>query len=216
MQINEHGWYVTFISIIFGVFISVWVEPMVKQPIFGDNSLSLESILMLTRGILMFAILICLWWWYAIFLGKVEPADGFLMFSYDFSSLAAFAIAFRMWDIPKLFSVTVFIGAFAMFIRLIFAKRHVHKDSKEQKALKVAVGTLKGFMIYFFGAFSVLNLLDAQSVKLSILGVTTTIPMLVNIGVMGVLVTGIAATISAVTKSEGLKWGNPEELERKD
>ena len=75
----ELTWYVTFISIVFGVFISVWIQPLERDEIkerFPPKGVS--DILFLARGILMFAILICLWWWYAIFLGNIDPLTASL------------------------------------------------------------------------------------------------------------------------------------------
>ena len=205
-EFGKFGWYVTFISIVFGVFISVWVEPMAGAAIskISADDISLEAMFLLARGLLMFAILVCLWWWYAIFLGKIAPANGFLMFSYDFTSLASFAIAFRMWDTPKLFSITVFIGALMMLVRFVLAKNHVDKDSKEARGMKAALFALGGFMSYFFGVFSYAFGSGGLSQNV------------INYGVMVLLIVGIIATIYAVRQSEGWKWGEPLEIRKKD
>ncbi len=63
--------------------------------------------------------LVCLWWWYGIFIGKIDPAKGFPMFAYDFVSLGSFAIAFRVWPQPFAFPVTVFVAALDIGVRIL-------------------------------------------------------------------------------------------------
>ena len=110
------NWYVAFISIVFGVFISVWAEPMTAtlRLTIAESEDPTVTYLLLARGFLLFLVLVCLWWWYAIFLAKVDPAKGFIMFAYDFLSLGAFSLAFSVWESETIFSFTVMIAAGAV------------------------------------------------------------------------------------------------------
>src|SRR3972149_1984332 len=139
---TEDEWYVTFISIVFGVFISVWIEPLASLI---QMYSSLEEVLftfVIARGLLMLLILICLWWWYAMFLGKVEPAKGFVLDFYDFLSLGAFAVAARFWHRSLLFPTTVLYASALMLYRFWRARRWLSPHSNERKALHNALVVL--------------------------------------------------------------------------
>lgn len=150
----------------------------------------------------MFLILICLWWWYAIFLGTVYPANGFLMYLYEFTTLAAFAMAFRYWSEKYLFPIAVLLGSFLMLIRfiLIYYSDTLAETSKEGQALFIAVITLLIYVVAMSGALAVIAMGGvAASKKLNILHQVTNTLLLV----------GVLATVLAVDKAEGIKWGSP-------
>ena len=90
--------YMAFISIVSGVFMAVWLEPVAR--LFPHELSPREVITRVMsrdglRGSLIFLILLCLWWWYAWFLGQIDPARGFVLFAFDFVTLCAFAMGFR-------------------------------------------------------------------------------------------------------------------------
>lgn len=207
-------WYVTFISIVFGVFISVWVQPLEGEGIRGAfPPTSLSDALLLARAILMFVILVCLWWWYAIFLGKVNPAKGFPMYIYEFTTLAVFAIGFRYWDHAYLFPWAVFIGSALMLGRFYLALGKVggipHNlsdigaQSKEWWALIIALVTLVMYVAVILGALTVIFLSPGISQEQQLNSVHYVVTFL--------LLVGFLATMLAVNKAEGgFKWGKPE------
>lgn len=204
-MVKEVTWYVTFISIVFGVFISVWVQPLEGELItaaFPPKDLS--DAVFLARGILMFLILVCLWWWYAIFLGIVHPANGFLMYLYEFATLAIFAIGFRYWDQSYLFPASVFFGSSFMLVRFYLTLGVVTKLSDEWWALIIALITLVTYVFIIVGAFGVLFLLSGISdeQKLGTVHIVVTVLLLV----------GFIATLLAVYRVEGFKWGDPKTI----
>ena len=152
----------------------------------------------------MFLILVCLWWWYAIFLGRVYPANGFLMYLYEFATLSTFAIGFRYWDQGYLFPVSVFFGSFFMFVRFYLTLGVVTRHSDEWWALIFALWTLVLYAVGFAGALGVLFLVPGISGEQKF----TTI----HIGVTVLLLVGFIATLLAVRKVEGLKWGDPKTI----
>ncbi len=129
VTLEQSQWYLTFISIIFGVFIAVWIVPIARQYRDPDTKDGLKRTLETVwsaesgRAALMFIMLICLWWWYGTFLGRISPAVGFWTYMYDFISLCSFAIAFRMWYHRWLFPMVVFFAAGLMLVRFGFAYR---------------------------------------------------------------------------------------------
>lgn len=160
---TEFPLYLTFISIVFGVFIAVWVQTLtgeavraVVSPPLASPPFKWDGFLMLVRALLMFMILICLWWWYAIVLGKISPAKGFIMYFYDFVSLGSFAVAFRFWDQRYVFPGAVFFGGFFMFWRVLIAHESITPGSDASIALSYGVGGFILFFVFFLGAVGVL------------------------------------------------------------
>lgn len=204
-------WYLTFISIVFGVFISVWIQPIVEifpPPITGDGEGVFDRIKELfgllfsertIRGAVMFVMLICLWWWYGMFLGRVAPAREFWSYLYDFVSLSAFAVAFRMWSHPLVFPMIVFLAAALMLGRFLSAKRYVKWGTVQYKALNTALIALLLFMAAAIGA---IIMVFATGVEEFLNSHWT----LVQRGTVLLLLVGIAATFKAVTFTDGLPF----------
>ena len=197
-------WYVTFISIVFGVFISVWIQPFA-----GEHFETVQFVLVL-RGFIMFMILVCLWWWYAFFLGQIEPANGFLMYLYDFTTLASFAIGFRFWDQPNLFPLSVLLGAGLMLVRFVFARNCVDRPSPERDAMVIAFRVLSFIIVFLAGiagaAFYFNPGGDPTAIKTRLAAI--------HFAVMVLLAAGIIGTLLAVRKAEGLRWGHRRVLKR--
>ncbi len=199
-------WYLTFISIVFGVFIAVWIEPV--STLFADTKQSdqIQQTLKILwsadagRGALMFLILVCLWWWYGTFLGRVAPAIRFWAYLYDFVSLCTFAVAFRMWTYPSLFPLVIFLAAGLMLLRFWRAKNFTLGRSRARQAVKLAVGVLSLFMAFMTGAFAAAFMSVGASARLQ------TWPPWVDYGVVGLLVIGIAVTFLAVSITEGFPF----------
>jgi len=163
--------YLIFISIIFAMLLSVWIVPVGmlfekagSEPEDVFNALfSGENI----QGIVMFGILICLWWWYAIFIGKLNPAVSFIMFSYDFISLGTFSIAFRLWLHPIVFPFTILIAALFMLGRFWYTKKTLQSDDRPDDCsamrainsalivlLTIIVSSLFSLFVFVQSAFS--------------------------------------------------------------
>ena len=143
----------------------------------------------------MFMILVCLWWWYGTFLGRVAPAIRFWTYLYDFISLCSFAIAFRMWNHPSLFPLVIFFAASLMLFRFWRAKPLTLAGSRARKAIKLAVAVLWTFMVGAGGAV-IVSLMGASA------RLETWPPWVENV-VVGLLVIGVAVTFLAVSITEG-------------
>lgn len=118
---GDDSWYEKFVSIIFGVFIAVWIVPFAAPVLTKENGESFvitHALDFSLRGLLMFLVLICLWWWYARFIGIISPARGFSLFTLDFITLASFALSFRFWSDDFAYPVTIIVGSILMFSRL--------------------------------------------------------------------------------------------------
>jgi hypothetical protein len=217
-QLNDdQRWYLMFISIVFGVFISVWIEPIVQifPPLEGGNPyLDMQNTIKLLfsmrtmTGAIMFIMLICLWWWYGIFLGSVAPARGFWAFLYDFISLCFFAVAFRMWSHPSLFPIIVSLASGLMLGRFFFAFKHTEAGSKRRKALTTALITLTLFLV---GALS-------AGAMVAIIGVSEFLTKkwyIIQSGTLILLGFGIFATFVAVSMLEGYPFANKMDTNRR-
>lgn len=173
---RDTNWYFVFISIIFGVFVAVWLEPVTTLfPLLEEFSNPTEGGLVAAQmtlsgefdtfrerllsekilvGVIMFVILVCLWWWYGTFLGHVSPAKGFWLYFYDFVTLCSFAIAFRLWSHPIIFPMIVVIAAFLMLLRfggvLIFVPV-ARSASRPRMALIVAIIVLSAYVLVGIG-----------------------------------------------------------------
>lgn len=204
-EAGKAHWYLTFISIVFGVFISVWIEPVVQ--IFPDSGTATDIKttigLLFTektfRGAVMFLMLICLWWWYGMFLGRVAPANQFWDYLYDFISLCAFAVAFRMWGHPSVFPLIVFVAAGLMLGRFLSALRFVVWGTVQAKALVTALIALVLFMVGALSAFglALYTGIDAFLKKDW---------WLVEYGTVALLIVGICATFAAVIFTDGMPF----------
>jgi hypothetical protein len=192
------NWYVAFISIVFGVFISVWAEPMTAtlRLTIAESEDPTVTYLLLARGFLLFLVLVCLWWWYAIFLAKVDPAKGFIMFAYDFLSLGAFSLAFSVWESETIFSFTVMIAAGAVMFRFLLAWRK--SVEKEKTALIFALFVLTVFTV-IMATLWVMSLIINLNID----------PKVYQIGIATFLGMCFFATAAAVYFMEGgFRWGS--------
>jgi hypothetical protein len=207
---DDRQWYLMFISIVFGVFISVWIEPIVQLfPLLqGDNhyqdmqnTIDLLFSLHTLTGAIMFIMLICLWWWYGFFLGRVAPARGFWAFLYDFISLCFFAVAFRMWSHPSLFPIIVSLASGLMLGRFFFALKHTENDKNRRKALITALITLTLFLV---GALSA----GAMVAFIGVSEFLTNKWYIIQSGTLILLGIAIFATFVAVSFVEGRPFTN--------
>jgi hypothetical protein len=156
------NWYVAFISIIFGLFISVWIAPVpALLALHSNNQLRQQKIVswdcvntafLMARGLITFIILVCLWWWYAFFIGRLSPANNLYSYMFAFFSLAVFALGFRLWHTELLFPAAVFFGASAMIIRVSRLRRECALPEVEGKALNQVYWALKIILGSFVAA----------------------------------------------------------------
>jgi len=198
---DEYVWYVTFISIVFGVLISVWVQPfaeLIKQ----NNGDSISEVLISSKaliGYLMLLILVCLWWWYGIFLGQISPANGFLMYLYDFVSLGTFAVSARLWFIREdenfVFPIAVIVACILMAIRFCIVYKYSPEKSSERRAISAALVVVVAEIIFISG-----NYIDGFK------------PEVLNKLIIVLMFCGIMATFLAVLETEGMRWGSSTSL----
>lgn len=214
---EQSEWYLTFISIIFGVFIAVWIVPIAKlypEPPNAQDGLkrTLKTLLSADSGraALMFIMLICLWWWYGTFLGRISPAVGFWTYMYDFISLCSFAIAFRMWDHRWLFPMVVFFAAGLMLVRFGYAYQSIVSGSDAQRAMLAAIVALALFIavagsaiILGFAAYRAAAAEYESSPNITYFGSLGKRWGWIENSVVGLLIVGIVATFYAVWTTEG-------------
>ena len=225
-----------FISIIFGVFVAVWIEPVTALfPHLEDFSNPTEGGLVATKittsmvfddfgkqiltqevliGVVMFMILVCLWWWYGTFLGHTSPAKGFWLYLYDFITLCSFAVAFRLWYHPVVFPIIVVIAALLMLFRfggVLFLVKDLNSTSRARKALHVAIGVLLAYVLVGIGVFvsPLLTTASSSEFMTTLIGIW---PFYQKV-VISLLFVGIAATVSAVLITEGRPFKFPREPE---
>lgn len=212
--IKETDLYFMFISIVFGVFIAVWIEPVTKlfpyeALSYGANP-SIEAFekifvqLMSTEirnGFIMFVMLVCLWWWYSVFLGNLSPGKGFWLYFYDFITLCSFALAFRLWHHPIIFPPIVVVAAGLMLGRfggLLFHVTEVRSNTRARHALWVALLVLGSFVLFGGGIIAAPAFGDGPF-KISLMENWSTYQGVV----VWLLLVGIGATFLAVFITEG-------------
>ena len=155
------GTYLTLMSILFGLLISVWVasftdrfkehaplqapdQSQVQSPDLSqeqahgqsqvqESNAEKSQLKYLLRGILVLSTLVCLWWWYAIFLGRVAPTTGFFTYGLDFLTIAAFASGAALWHDRRYYALAVTIASVLMGLRLWRAVLN-SKDARDRHA----------------------------------------------------------------------------------
>lgn len=129
------------------------------------------------------------------------------MYVFEFSTLAAFAMAFRYWNENYVFPSAVLIGSGLMLVRFIIIyesgvlqETDADQSKKDLAALTIAIITLGLYVFVIIGALAVAFMGGMEPQKrLSTVHYVTTFLLLV----------GVVATLLAVDKAEGLKWGTP-------
>lgn len=166
----------------------------------SDKPLALDTFLKaflnmkMFQGLVMFWIMICLWWWYAIFLGRIRPAKGLSLYAYDFVTLGAFAFAFRFWDHNLIYPTSVVIAGFMIVVRLWWTRKYYLKGEKDVDArvvLKwgiVLLSSMPLFLIFIPLIFPSVE----YSIALAVMmfhagGILVTIAAAIRLGVFGVL-----------------------------
>ena len=212
--------YLTFISIVFGVFFAVWIVPLsnyFRGPPKDDIKTTLDTLwsLNMARGAVTFVMLVCLWWWYGTFIGNIAPAEGYWVFLFDFVTLCSFAVAFRMWDHRTLFPLVVFFAAGLMLARFGFAYQEIVAGSNAEIAVSFALGILAFFMLgaicALIGGLVVFKTALNTNSRI-ILNETSHDKILwkiVEYGILFLLVIGIGVTFHAVKITEGLPFETP-------
>lgn len=207
--------YLIFISLIFGVLVSVWIVPIGElfRTEYNDTQImdrlaSWQNF----RGMVLYGILICLWWWYGRFLGKLAPAMGFSMFAYDFISLGAFAVAFRIWPQQYASPLAIAIAAILMLVRFAYARKDIGDMGNQngctaQRAITWALVVLTAFACAsFLGISGMLVILLNLENPDEVLGVLW---IVIRTAVTVLLIFGIGVTVYAAHLTEGLGWGRP-------
>jgi len=136
MQEGRQDWYLTLISLLFGVFISLWMDGLAKHGEMPDHPGGLAL------GLLVLLVLVCLWWWYGVFLGRVSPANNILLYVWDFATLATFAYGARSWAQPEQFMVALVIAVFMMAFRVALAWRESTPRSEDRYAVRGVTAVL--------------------------------------------------------------------------
>lgn len=215
---EDSRFYLLFISIVFAVFLSVWIirigelfPPDAKAIEVWEAFFAAKNII----GAIMFLVLVCLWWWYGIFIGKITPANSFPMFGLDFLTLGSFALAFRLWPQPFAFPVAVFVAALLMLVRFWILDQYVKRTwescpaRKATKAALIIIGIFLFASVAAFGGMLVLVIL--------VPGDTTNFVaiawQMIEWIVMGLLLIGIGVTVYAAKVTQGFEWGSPRPVE---
>lgn len=228
-SVQESKLYFIFISIVFAVILSMWIVPVGQ--LFSDSSASADKILEALyskenfRGIVMFGVLVCLWWWYGIFIARIDPAVGFATFSYDFISLGSYAIAFRLWPNSLVFSFTIFLASTLMLGRFWYTEKKIRKTDKAKKsmarkAIKQAIRVLRTIIAALFCALGTIIYLATFSDDEKLTdSLWSAVPGFFNFLVVCVLGLGIWVTFRAAQITEGFdvrdldSWRTPRPVE---
>lgn len=121
------------------------------------------------------------------------------MYTYEFTTLAGFAVAFRYWDQPYLFPVAVLFGASFMLGRFVLTLALIDIEPNHQSALIIAIVTLGVYVVFILGAFAATFLPQGGSPEQRLRTVHNVVTVL--------LLVGVIATVLAVDRAVGLKWG---------
>ena len=198
---SEFNLYLVFISIVFGVIISAWVQPWVgvleelgQAP--AGTGRQWASLLLLLRGLFMFLTLICLWWWYGVFLREVTPTKSY-MYSLDFLAFGTFAVAARLWHTSIAFPIMAALAAILIVVRFRIVYVRLKHGSKQKKALWRA-------LLVVIVTFTAL----AASIVTGLLIKGTVPKELLGYMVLFVMAAGICATFFAARVTEGIVWGH--------
>lgn len=148
------------------------------------------------HGILTLLVIIALWWWYGVFLRWFAPAEGFVMYLFDFVSLSCFAVATGLWSsLGNGFPLTVSIASVLISTRFFFARRATRKVARAKLALlgaMITVGVFGGAsLLVWAGAVWRGGNLDLETYK---------------IVTLGFMLLSIVVTCVAVWMTEGLWW----------
>lgn len=127
------NYYSMLLAAVFGLCLSLWAFPIVDLP----DKVAEGDYFVLATGFLYLLILVCLWWWYGIFLDRLCPASDLRMYGWDFVTFAVFAVAARFWDRSEYFSLAVTAGSCLMLGRFWWSLRHAstRERANDKKAL---------------------------------------------------------------------------------
>lgn len=188
--------YPTFMSVVFGVFLSVWVQPFpdaFAPPCSSEYNTG--DIAVLVRGFVMFGVLISLWWWYAVFFGTRYPAKTFSLFSYDFVSLGVFALGFRFWHASAIFSVLVALGALLVAVRAVITTFSITPDKHDTLALRINITAA----LILFLCYGIIIVWEFSTTDMTLHAILQKLhPVLLSFAII--------ATVAAAYSVEGLPW----------
>lgn len=199
---QERARYMTLVSIAFAVFITVWVEPVPKvlEPLHAAHSIHGEAfariLLTMLLGGVTFLMLVCLWWWYAMFFPLFNMTGRLRTYVYDLVTFGCFAVAFKMWDQPSIFSFAVLISAGFIGVRFYFALSSIWNEAKDRDklrrcfVLRCALGVVVAILI-------------AAVVNLALSWGDSKHPNLIIIIMLTVLALGVAVSFMGAMLIEG-------------
>lgn len=114
------------ISLMFAISVGFWASQLAQHPAFANtgnskwiNEITPEECLTLVSGVLFLLDLLCIVWWYAKYIYRVQPKVSFGAYFLDFVICSMFALAANSWTQPTIFLLATLLASGLLFWRFV-------------------------------------------------------------------------------------------------
>lgn len=128
------------ISLMFAVSVGFWASQLAAYANQSDTRLSLDmdgmkSWATLVSGTLFLLDLLCIVWWYARYIYRVQPDASFGTYFLDFIVCSMFALAANSWTKPTPFLIATVFGSFFLVLRFLLLYRSSSASLTDKRIL---------------------------------------------------------------------------------
>ena len=105
------------VSLMFAVSVGFWASQLATYFALEDTKLDVKSCVTLVSGVLFLVDLLCVVWWYARYIYRVQPSATFWTYFLDFIVCSMFALAANSWTAPRPFLFATVVASFFLVLR---------------------------------------------------------------------------------------------------
>ncbi len=149
------------ISLMFGVSVGFWASELAKYLTIGIEQVDrhgvqleklfftgdVKSWIVLASGLLFLLDLLCIVWWYARYIYRIQPRASFGTYFLDFVICSMFALAANTWTDPKRFLMATVAGSGFLVLRFYQLYRGSSASLTDRSILRLAGALLVGAVV---------------------------------------------------------------------
>jgi len=145
------------ISLMFGVSVGFWANTLAKFVEKLGDTIEPKEIVILISGILFLLDLLCIVWWYARYIYRVQSSALFGAYFLDFVISSMFALAANSWTDPNPFLLATSFGSLFLVYRFWLLYRSPDTSVTDKRILMRAGAILGLALLVSFYGMGILN-----------------------------------------------------------
>lgn len=175
---------ISIIGLLFGICVTFWTKELTDfiAPATPRSPSGAYNAILLAGGLVFLADILCVLWWYANYVYKVEPESTLYSHFLDFTIVGMFALAAGRWQSPVIFLIATSFGAALLGWRFYRLGKSPQATSTDRQVLRLAgsclavvAGVSVLLIVLMLGRVSSDELLACAVFVFSLVGVVMTL-----------------------------------------